>query len=63
MTEENFSVLKCANCGGWGTIGKIGKTCPSCKGKGVLIIDNFTGETIDPIKDIQIDEDENKQII
>ena len=59
MNEENFSVIKCANCSGWGTIGKIGKICPSCNGKGVLIIDNFNGEIISSIKEIVIEENKN----
>lgn len=62
MTEENFSVLKCANCSGWGTIGKIKMTCPSCAGQGVLIIDNYTGKIIELVKDIILEDKHGQNV-
>lgn len=62
MTEENFSVLKCANCSGWGTIGKIKMICPSCKGQGVIIVDNYTGEIITPVKDFILEDKHEKNV-
>ena len=48
MNNDNFTVTKCVNCSGYGGIGKPPHrvTCPTCNGKGVIIIDNFTGKLI-----------------
>lgn len=46
MDEQNFSIQKCINCNGYGTIGRDRLTCPTCKGKGVIVIDNMTGKLI-----------------
>ena len=44
--DENFSIQKCPNCNGYGTIGRDRLICPTCKGKGIIIIDNMTGKLI-----------------
>ena len=46
--DENFTIQKCPNCGGYGSFGKPPHRvkCPTCNGKGVIVIDNFTGKLI-----------------
>jgi len=46
--DQNFQQQKCANCSGYGAIGREPNryTCPACKGRGVLIIDQMTGKII-----------------
>lgn len=44
--NEIFSITKCINCNGYGTIGRDRLKCPTCKGKGIIIIDNMTGKLI-----------------
>jgi len=47
MNEDNlFTIQKCVNCNGYGTIGKNRLMCPTCKGKGIIVIDNMTGKLI-----------------
>lgn len=60
MTNDNiFTPVKCPNCSGYGAIGKEPNRiiCPTCKGKGIVIIDNMTGKLV-------VDEDdENKDTV
>lgn len=44
--EQRFSITKCINCNGYGTIGRDRLECPTCKGKGIIVIDNMTGKLI-----------------
>jgi DnaJ-class molecular chaperone len=44
--DENFSIQKCVNCNGYGTIGRDRLKCPTCKGTGIIVIDNMTGKLI-----------------
>jgi DnaJ-class molecular chaperone len=46
MDEQNFTIQKCVNCNGYGTIGRDRLKCPTCEGKGVIVIDNMTGKLI-----------------
>ncbi len=45
--DEQFSINKCPNCNGYGTFGYGKHLCVTCKGRGVIIIDNITGKIID----------------
>lgn len=45
--NEQFKIKKCPNCNGYGTFGYGKHICVTCKGKGVIIIDNLTGKLID----------------
>lgn len=59
MNNDNFTVSKCPNCSGYGGIGKYPNrvTCPTCKGKGVIVVDNMTGKLVIN------DDDENKNTL
>lgn len=48
MNNDNFTVKKCPNCSGYGGIGKepYRVVCPTCKGNGVIVVDNMTGKLI-----------------
>jgi DnaJ-class molecular chaperone len=48
MNNENFTVTKCPNCSGYGGLGKYPNriVCPTCKGSGVIVVDNITGKLI-----------------
>ncbi len=46
MNDEPYQITKCVNCNGYGTIGRDARLCPACKGKGIIIIDKFTGKVI-----------------
>jgi DnaJ-class molecular chaperone len=48
MMNDSFTVIKCPNCSGYGGIGKEPNRviCPTCKGKGVIVIDNLTGKLV-----------------
>lgn len=43
QNNSPFTIVKCINCNGYGTIGRDKLKCPACKGKGVIVIDNMTG--------------------
>jgi DnaJ-class molecular chaperone len=45
--NEKFTIKKCPNCNGYGTFGYGKHVCITCKGKGVIIIDNLTGKLVD----------------
>lgn len=46
MNNDNFTVSKCPNCSGYGGLGKHPNrvVCPTCGGKGVIVMDNMTGK-------------------
>jgi len=46
--DDNFITKQCPNCSGYGEKGKppYRIVCPTCKGKGIIIIDNMTGKLI-----------------
>jgi RecJ-like exonuclease len=44
---EQFTIKKCPNCNGYGTFGYGKHICVTCKGKGIIVIDNFNGKLID----------------
>jgi DnaJ-class molecular chaperone len=48
MNEENFITKQCPNCSGYGSKGKppYRVVCPTCKGSGIIVIDNMTGKLI-----------------
>ena len=48
MNDENFITKQCVNCSGYGSKGKppYRVICPTCKGSGVIVIDNMTGKLI-----------------
>ncbi len=48
MMNDSFTVIKCPNCSGYGGIGKEPNRviCPTCKSKGVIVIDNLTGKLV-----------------
>lgn len=54
MNDENFITKQCPNCQGYGAKGREPNRviCPTCKGKGIIVIDNMTGKLI-------INDDEN----
>ena len=59
MNDNPYIPVKCPNCNGYGGIGKEPNrvVCPTCKGKGVIIIDNMTGKLVIN------DNDENKNSV
>lgn len=46
-TDEQFIIKKCPNCNGYGSFsyGKI--VCVTCKGKGIIIVDNLNGKLVE----------------
>ena len=46
--DINFQPIKCPNCSGYGALGREPNryTCPTCKGKGVIVVDQMTGKII-----------------
>lgn len=54
--DENFITKQCPNCSGYGSKGKPPHriVCPTCRGTGIIIIDNLTGKLI-------INDDDGKQ--
>jgi DnaJ-class molecular chaperone len=48
MNDENFITKQCPNCSGYGSKGKppYRVVCPTCQGKGIIVIDNMTGKLI-----------------
>ena len=45
--DEPFTITKCPNCNGYGSFGYGKHVCVTCQGKGVIVIDNFTGRIVD----------------
>jgi len=47
--DLSFTPIKCPNCNGYGAFGREPnrQVCPTCKGKGVLVVDQMTGEIVD----------------
>lgn len=45
--EEQFTIKKCPNCNGYGSFGYGKIICVTCKGKGIIVIDNLNGKLID----------------
>lgn len=44
MTNDvRFQPLKCPNCNGYTTVSYGKRICPTCKGKGFIVIDQQTG--------------------
>lgn len=46
MNDETFSIKKCPNCNGYGTVSFGKYICVACKGKGIVVIDNLTGKLV-----------------
>ena len=46
--DERFITKQCVNCSGYGSKGKppYRVVCPTCKGTGIIVIDNMTGKLI-----------------
>jgi len=43
-TKIKFAPFRCSNCNGWGNVTFQKVKCHACNGKGILIINQETGE-------------------
>jgi len=43
-TKVKFLAQRCPNCNGWGTVTFKKLKCHTCKGKGMVIVNQETGE-------------------
>ena len=46
--EPKSLPFKCPNCLGYGTVGYAKKICHSCNGRGIVTVDQKTGEIHEP---------------
>jgi DnaJ-class molecular chaperone len=47
--KPRFLPIKCPNCNGYGTVTYEKIECHSCKGRGIVVIDQETGLIVDDL--------------